>query len=177
MPEWIRTVIELVLTGSLLVTVVTLRATRRKATAEAAGVERDNRSKDMDLGERYVNAFNKNIVEPLKEEMEMLKRQVSELREEVKELKDAVQKANTCRHADDCPVLRRLQKHQGDLARGGQHGGGTRIRNDPSGDERRDRGRDRVERHDPDGESGGRHDDDHQQRSPGDAEKGEGQSQ
>ena len=177
MPEWIRTVIELVLTGSLLVTVVTLRATRRKATAEAAGVERDNRSKDMDLGERYVDAFNKNIVEPLKEEMEMLKRQVSELREEVKELKDAVQKANTCRHADDCPVLRRLQKHQGDLARGGQHGGGTRIRNDPAGGERRVRGRDDVERHDADGESGGRHDDDHQQRPPDDATEGQGQRQ
>lgn len=177
MPEWIRTVMEALLGGSLVVTLLTLRATRRKATAEAASVERDNRSKDMDLSERYVNAFNKNIVEPLKEEMELLKRQVSELRGEVKELKDAVQKANTCRHADDCPVLRRLQKHQGDLARGGQHVGGTRIRNDPGGGERRERGGDDVERHDDDDKPGGRHDDDCQQRTPDDAEEGQGQRQ
>ena len=165
----IRTLMELLLGGSLLVTLLTLRSTRRKATAEAASVERDNRSKDMELGERYVNAFNEHIVEPLKQELETLKGQVSELREEVKELKDAVQKANTCRHAGDCPVLRRLQKHQVDPSRGRRAGGDARIRDDPSGDERRDRGGGDVERLDPDDKSGGRHDDDRQQRSPDDA--------
>ncbi len=177
MPEWIRNIIDLLLGSGLVVTLVTLGATRRKASAEAASVERDNRSKDMDLGERYVDAFIKNIVEPLKEELEMLKHTVSVLREEVKELRDAVQKANTCRHADICPVLRRLQEHQGGLTRGRQHGGGTRIRDDPSGDERRDRGRDDVERHDADDKSCGRHDDNREQRSTYDAEAIEGQCQ
>lgn len=168
---------EALLGGSLVVTLLTLRATRRKATAEAASVERDNRSKDMDLSERYVNAFNKNIVEPLKEEMELLKRQVSELRGEVKELKDAVQKANTCPHADECPVLHRLQKHQGNHARAVRGNGGSRIRGDPDGGERRNRRGDRMERHDADGESDGGHDHDHKVWPEDDPAEGESERQ
>lgn len=177
MPEWLRIVIEALLTGGLIVTLVTLRATRRKAMAEAAGVERDNQSKDMNLGKQYVAAFTENIVEPLKEELAALKQEVSDLKEEVKELKDAVQKANTCPHADECPVLHRLQKHQERHARGVQHGGGTRIRNDPRGGEQRIRGGDDVERHDDDDRPGGRHDDDCEERPTDDAAEGQGRSQ
>lgn len=177
MAEWIRTIVELLLTGGLIVTLVTLRSTRRKANAEADGVEKDNREKDMNLGEQYVNAFTKNIVDPLKAEMAELRQRVATLTDEVKELKDAVQKANACPHADECPVLRRLQKHQEHHARGVQHCGGTRIRNDPRGGERRIRGGDDVERHDDDDRSGGRHNDDCEERSAEDAAEGQGRSQ
>lgn len=177
MPEWLRIVIEALLTGGLIVTLVTLRATRRKAMAEAAGVERDNQSKDMNLGQQYVSAFTENIVEPLKEELAALKQEVSDLKEEVKELKDAVQKANTCPHADECPVLHRLQKHQGNNARAVRGNGGSRIRGDPDGGERRNRRGDGMERHDADGEPDGRHDHDHKEWPEDDPAEGESERQ
>lgn len=177
MPEWLRIVFEALLTGSLIVTLVTLRSTRRKAKAEADGVEKDNRGKDMNLGEQYVNAFMKNIVEPLKEELAAVKREVSDLKEEVKELKDAVQKANTCPHADECPVLHRLQKHQGNNARAVRDNGGSRIRGDPNGGERRNRRGDRMERHDADGEPDGGHDHDHKEWPEDDPAEGESERQ
>lgn len=177
MAEWIRTIVELLLTGGLIVTLVTLRSTRRKANAEADGVEKDNREKDMNLGEQYVNAFMKNIVDPLKSEMVELRQRVVTLTDEVKELKDAVQKANTCPHAAECPVLWRLQKHQAHGAHRAQHVVVPRNRDDPGGRSRGVRGGDDVERHDADSEPGGRHDDDRQQRPTDDAEKGQGQRQ
>lgn len=177
MPEWLRIVIEALLGGGLLVTLLTLRATRRKAMAEAAGVERDNQSKDMNLGKQYVDAFTKNIVEPLKEELATLKQEVSNLKEEVKELKDAVQKANTCPHADECPVLHRLQKHQGNNARAVRDNGGSRIRGDPNGGERRNRRGDGMERHDADGEPDGGHDHDHKEWAEGNPAEGESERQ
>lgn len=177
MPEWLRIVIEALLGGGLLVTLLTLRATRRKAMAEAAGVERDNQSKDMNLGKQYVAAFTENIVEPLKEELAALKQEVSDLKEEVKELKDAVQKANTCPHVDECPVLHRLQKHQGNNARAVCDNRGSRIRGDPDGGERRNRRGDRMERHDADGEPDGRHDHDHKEWPEDNPAEGESERQ
>ncbi len=177
MVEWIRTIAEILLTGGLIVTLVTLRSTRRKAKAEADGVEKDNREKDMNLGEQYVNAFMKNIVNPLKSEMAELRQRVVTLTEEVKELKDAVQKANTCPHVDECPVLHRLQKHQGNNARAVRGNGGSRIRGDPDGGERRNRRGDRMERHDADGESDGGHDHDHKEWPEDDPAEGESERQ
>ncbi len=177
MAEWVRTIVELLLTGGLIVTLVTLRSTRRKAKAEADGVEKDNREKDMNLGEQYVNAFMKNIVDPLKTEMAELRQRVVTLTEEVKELKDAVQKANTCPHADECPVLHRLQKHQGNNARAVCDNRGSRIRGDPNGGERRNRRGDRMERHDADGEPDGGHDHDHKEWPEDDPAEGESERQ
>lgn len=93
--EIIRLVIEAALGGTLVVTLVTLRSTKKKASEEARGLEIDNNKRLMD-------GFNEYIVEPLKKE-------VNGLRLEVRQLKRAIEKINDCPHAADCPVRHELQ--------------------------------------------------------------------
>ena len=69
----------------------------RKHKPTAKGIVADNRLKEMELGQMYVEQFEKNIAEPLRQE-------VRELRNEVKELRDegAGVKGCVC-YRSDCP--------------------------------------------------------------------------
>ena len=64
----------------------------------------DYRLKNMELGQIYVEQFEKNIADPLRQE-------VRELRKEVKELKDAVESINDCPYRTECPVRDRMRQH------------------------------------------------------------------
>ena len=63
----------------------------RKHKPTANGLKADNRLKNMELGQIYVEQFEENIAEPLR-------REVRELREEVKELRNELEivKRNAC---------------------------------------------------------------------------------
>lgn len=93
--EILRLVFECVLTSTLIVTLVTLRATKRKAHEEARRAVIDNDKVLMDN-------FNEYIVEPLKKE-------VNALRKDVRRLNRAVEKINDCPTAARCPVRLELQ--------------------------------------------------------------------
>ena len=80
---------------------------RHKHRQEVEGLKADNRQKDMDLSKDYVEAFRKEIAEPLR-------REVRELKREVKKLNNAIDKIQDCPHAGDCPVYDELQKQQAD---------------------------------------------------------------
>lgn len=96
---------------------------RRKHQQEIESLKADNRQKDMELSKQYVDEFNKNIAEPLRQEIAQLRTEVSDLRKEntslrretgslrkeIKQLKDAIQKINDCPHAADCPVYEELK--------------------------------------------------------------------
>ena len=86
-------ILNAILSGGLIVTLVTLKSTRRKAEIEA--------------DKSVVDTFNSFIVEPLKTE-------VSELRHEIRTLNNAISKISSCPCADDCPVLSELQDSEGD---------------------------------------------------------------
>lgn len=90
---------------SVVISVVTLRASRRKADAEADGAVADTEQKQMSLAKDYVDEFKENIRDPLMKE-------VKGLRRDVKNLKNAINKINECPHAGDCPVRGELQKQQ-----------------------------------------------------------------
>lgn len=96
--EIIRIIIEAVLGGTLIVTLVTLRSTKKKASEEAKSMEIDNNKK-------LIDGFNEYIVEPLKKE-------VNGLRKDVRRLNRAIEKINDCPHAGTCPVRRELQDGQ-----------------------------------------------------------------
>ena len=93
--EIIRIIVEAVLGGTLIVTLVTLRSTKKKADEEAKAMEIDNNRKLMENFENY-------IVTPLKKE-------VNALRKDVRRLNRAVEKIPACPHAAQCPVSRELQ--------------------------------------------------------------------
>ncbi len=96
--EIIRIIIEAILGGTLIVTLVTLRSTKKKASEEARSIEIDNNKK-------LIDGFNEYIVEPLKKE-------VNGLRKDVRRLNRAIEKINDCPHASTCPVRRELQDCQ-----------------------------------------------------------------
>ena len=96
--EIIRIIIEAVLGGTLIVTLVTLRSTKKKASEEAKSMKIDNNKK-------LIDGFNEYIVEPLKKE-------VNGLRKDVRKFTRAIEKINDCPHAADCPVRRELQNGQ-----------------------------------------------------------------
>ena len=70
---------------------------RRKHKQEVEGLKADNRLKDMDLGQMYVEQFEKNIAEPLR-------RDVRELREKVDKLTEELEHVKKCAcYSVDCP--------------------------------------------------------------------------
>lgn len=108
MNEIVRMIIESLLGGTLIVTLVTLRSTRRKAREDvrAAAIENDK---------ALMNSFNEFIVEPLK-------REVNALRKDVRRFTRAVEKINDCPHAADCPVRHELQNSKDSNADDSQDG-------------------------------------------------------
>lgn len=70
---------------------------RRKHKQEVEGLKADNRLKDMELGQMYVEQFEKNIAEPLR-------RDVRELREKVDKLTEELEHVKKCAcYCADCP--------------------------------------------------------------------------
>lgn len=79
----------------------------RRYKHEANGMKKENKIKDMNLSKMYVDEFNKNIAEPLRQE-------VRELRSKVDQLRDAIQRIDRCPHRAQCPVLDGLQRESQD---------------------------------------------------------------
>ena len=84
------------LSSGILATLITIKATRKKASAEARGVEIDNAQKLLDNFDTY-------IVEPLKQ-------QVNELKKDFQVLQSAIAEISRCPLRDDCPVIDHLDR-------------------------------------------------------------------
>ncbi len=124
-------IFNLILGGGLLaliVAVVTLKATVRKANAEAARAIADaEKSKAEADAVRITNTENatrilvENIVKPLKDELnatrtdlQATKKEMASTKREMARLRKAVEAATGCRHADYCPVLSKLRDNPKD---------------------------------------------------------------
>ena len=135
-------ILNFVLGGSLLATVigiVTLRATVRKANAEAEKAKADAETVRIDNAEHATRILVDNIVEPLKDELNGTRKDLQATKREMARLRKAIDRANSCKHHDDCPVLRGMREHQesaGDGADGsvGDGGGQPDERSPPDTD-------------------------------------------
>lgn len=103
MIEVISVVLNALLGGGLIVTLVTLKSARAKAGAEAVKLRLDNT-------EQATQILMENIVEPLKKE-------INGIRKEVCRLRKALEKATGCRYGDDCPVIGELRKQEANATR------------------------------------------------------------
>ena len=102
-----------VLGGSLLATVigiVTLKATVRKANAEAEKAKADAETVRIDNAEHATRILVDNIVEPLKEELNGTRKDLQATKREMARLRKAIDRANSCKHHDDCPVLNGMRE-------------------------------------------------------------------
>ena len=70
---------------------------RRKHKQEVKGLQADNRMKDMELGQLYVEQFEKNIAEPLRRDVIALRAEVENLKKELSDVK-----TNAC-YCAGCP--------------------------------------------------------------------------
>jgi hypothetical protein len=100
--EVISLVLNCILGGGLIVTVVTLKSARRKAGAEARELELRN-------VESSINLVIEKVVPPLEKRIEDLEAQLKKNSDEYDFLLQVIRKAFTCRYRDRCPVLHELQ--------------------------------------------------------------------
>ena len=132
-------ILNLVLGGGLLAAVIgllTLKATVRKANAEAEKARAEAETVRIDNTEQATRILIDNIVEPLKkelnetrEELRATKKEFGSTKREMARLRKAIGDAGNCKHSDACPVLFRLREHpkdsEGDLPDGvDSYGGG-----------------------------------------------------
>ena len=107
-------VLNLVLGGTLIVTIATLKSTVKKAEAEAEKAKAEVEKMRAEIAQMksendksVMGTFREFIVEPLQTEIKGLRR-------DVKNLRKAINTANSCPHSDDCPVLDELQNQSDD---------------------------------------------------------------
>lgn len=96
----ISLVLNLLLSGTVIVQVVTIRSLKKKAEEEAKGIALDNEKKLSEMINEY-------FVEPLKKEITSLRRTVSRLTR-------AVERIPSCPHSADCPVKDALDETKTD---------------------------------------------------------------
>lgn len=106
---------------ALVVGVITLKATVRKANADAERAKADAESVRITNTENATRILVENIVKPLKEELNATredlratKKEMASTKREMARLRKAVEAASGCRHSDGCPVLRELRDNQKD---------------------------------------------------------------
>ena len=107
-------ILNIALGGGLLATViglVTLRATVRKANSEAEKAKADAEAVRIDNAEHATRILVDNIVEPLKDELNGTRKDLQATKREMARLRKAIDRANSCRHHDDCPVLNGMREH------------------------------------------------------------------
>lgn len=96
--------------------IVTLKATLRKANADAEKAIAEAEKVRIDNAEHATRILIENIVEPLKkelhdtrEELRETKKEFGATKREMARLRKAIGDANSCKHSDDCPVLYKLR--------------------------------------------------------------------
>jgi len=100
--EIISLVLNLLMAGGL-VTLATLKSTRKTATAQAQGAGTDANVKLMETYEVHV-------LKPVLDECNELRKEVRSFKNEVRKLRKALDKADSCNYGGVCPVIAELQK-------------------------------------------------------------------
>ena len=133
----------------LVVAVATMKATVRKANADAEKAKADAETVRITNTENATRILVENIVKPLKEELnatredlQATKKEMASTKREMARLRKAVEAASACPHSDGCPVLYKLRVNPeidlGSIAddlgdRNPRHDGGSH-KADPVGD-------------------------------------------
>lgn len=110
----------------LVVAVATMRATVRKANADAEKAKADAETVRITNTENATRILVENIVKPLKDELNAtreklstteglmagIQKELASTKRALSRLSRAVESATNCPHADDCVVLRKLRNNK-----------------------------------------------------------------
>lgn len=104
-----------------IISIITLRATVQEANAKAEKAMAEAEALRIDNVEHATRILMENIVKPLKEQLNATIKSLQSMQREVARFRKALSVANSCKHADNCPVLFKLR----DLSKdGGYETGG-----------------------------------------------------
>ena len=96
----------------------------------------DTKQIEVDVLEKALQVLNKDVVQPLRDNLELLRVENSGISKELKTLKNAVNKMYTCRSLSNCPIRIELQKPDKNNGRKGSNAKPTTNRQrEPSGGE------------------------------------------
>ena len=136
-------ILNYVLGGGLLaamVGIVTLKATIRKAEAEADKAKAEAETLRIDNAEHATRILMENIVQPLKkelnetrellqetrQELEATKKELGSTKREIARFRKAYESANSCKHSDNCPVLYKLRSTKDEQGSGNRNNSGSK---------------------------------------------------
>lgn len=136
-------ILNYVLGGGLLaamVGIVTLKATIRKAEAEADKAKAEAETVRIDNAEHATRILMENIVQPLKkelnetrellqetrQELEATKKELGSTKREIARFRKAYESANSCKHSDNCPVLYKLRSTKDEQGSGSRNNSGSK---------------------------------------------------
>lgn len=106
--EIVSGLLNLLLGGGLIVTLITLRAAKKKSDAEADQAVLTAKKSAIDNETSAMENFQKYIVDPLK-------RETSKLRSETGKLRRAIEKIGECEYSEKCPVKSELKDERSNL--------------------------------------------------------------
>lgn len=124
----ISEILNILLGGGLVGTVAaigSLRATVRKAKAEASKAEADAETVRVDNADHATRLLVDNIVKPLKDELNATRKDLQATKREMARLRKSIDSANSCKHRDECPVLYGLREQPKVRDATGRDTGGT----------------------------------------------------
>lgn len=124
----ISEILNILLSGGLVGTVAaigSLRATVRKAKAEASKAEADAETVRVDNADHATRLLVENIVKPLKDELNATRKDLQATKREMARLRKSIDSANSCKHRDECPVLYGLREQPKERDATGRDPGGT----------------------------------------------------
>lgn len=121
-------ILNLILGGGLLTAVIglfTLKATVRKANAEAEKAKAEAETVRIDNADHATRLLVENIVKPLKDELNATRKDLQATKREMARLRKSIDSANSCKHRDECPVLYGLREQPKERDAAGRDAGGT----------------------------------------------------
>ena len=99
---------------ALVISVITLKATVRKANADAEKAKAEAEAVNITNTENATRILVENIVKPLKEELNATRKDLQATKREMARLRKAVETAVSCPHSAYCPVLFKLRDNPKD---------------------------------------------------------------
>ena len=92
-----------------IISIITLKATVREANAKAEKAMAEAQALRIDNVEHATRILMENIVKPLTEQLNANIKSLQSMQREVARLRKSLSVANSCKHADNCPVLFKLR--------------------------------------------------------------------
>ena len=92
-----------------IISIITLKATVREANAKAEKAMAEAQALRIDNVEHATRILMENIVTPLTEQLNATIKSLQSMQREVARLRKSLSVANSCKHADNCPVLFKLR--------------------------------------------------------------------